>query len=356
MVVLLCGAVFLYLQFEDIERHKEVRREGVEVLYTANENRTVTSRVRGILEPARTVTVAFQVGGKLEKGQVPVTEGAEVKKDQLLFQINNREAYAEMTRKKTVFAEKMAGLMTEIEQRFPSEKWKWLRFAEELKPRYTLPEMPKFASSDERYFMMQHAVLSEFAALQQAELHMVRYFYLAPFDGIIRKITCQPGDLVRPNQAVSQLVQQETMHLTLHFPEGVSVEDFASLDVFTADSVRLGTATLLKGQSGQKQGKAIHYSFHPSGSRSVSSGNEVYVYLTYKTASKSCEVPDTAIDGDLVQVISESRLQTRRVTIVGDTEGPLKLVTGLRNGEAVLLHFRHRTKSGMRYYPVVPSP
>lgn len=354
ITVLVCCAFFLFRDYLFHGKKTTVKKEAVDVLYARNENGVVSVELRGAIQAPETVTISFEVSGKLEKGHIPVEAGTEVKKGQLIYQINNKEAFAGLTSQKAQLSEKLVRLLPEIEKAFPAEKNKWVRFMEELKPQLLLPEIPSFSTSGERYFFSEKGILSDFYELQLTELRMTRYFYIAPFDGILYGITEQPGNIVKAGKPVAHIARSGPFFLQVTVPVAYisTVRQQRKLQVFSGNGAVIGSATLITHQEKLPAGATVkyRYSFSPSGRERLFHGKPVTVKVLYTSPEKSCRIPASAADGDLVQVVSGSKLVTHRITVIGRS-GDSLVVTGLGDGDACVSHFMHRIDTAVRYYP-----
>lgn len=354
ITILVCCAFFLFRENWLRDEKKVIQKETVDVLYVGNKSSVVSVDLKGTVQAPQTVTISFEVSGKLEKGHIPLQPGAEVKKGQLVYQINNKEAFADLSGQKIRLSEKMVKLLPEIEKMFPAEKNKWVRFLEELKPQLLLPSMPSFSTSAERYFFAEKGVLSDFHGLQLAELRMTKYFYIVPFDGTLYGITEQPGNIVKAGKPVARIARTGDFLLQLTVPAEyiAAVRQQQKLNVFTENGVIMGSATLIEHQDKIPAGASVKYrfAFSPSGKERLFHGKQAVVKIAYTSPEKSFTIPASAVDGDLVQIVSGEKLVTRRITIAGRS-GDSLVVTGLKDGEACVTHFVHRVDTGILYYP-----
>lgn len=356
LTVLICTSVFLYLHYRAGQQPHPPLTAQVDVLFAGNTSRTIPLTIDGTIEPERMVTVAFEVSGLLEKGDVAAEPGTTFKKGQLLYQVNNREAFANLNKEKARLSTLLLQVMPDIEAQFPAEKNKWTRFLEELKPQFLLPELPRFASSKERYLMTERGVLPAFAQLQQSEVNMTKYFYLAPFDGVFLDAKEQPGNTILSGRRVARIASNGLLHITAPVP-GNQLRAFGQEQLVHFCSPGGDTMGLAhfhhRSNIIDSQTRTMYHSFDLElhSSRRIFPGMPVKLVTQDQSPVKSCKVPAAALDGDLVQLVNNGQLQTRRITVLGRETDSI-LVEGLNDGDAVALSYNYHPDPRVKYYPV----
>lgn len=340
-VILLTAGLLAYLNRHAWEQPAKPAVLPVEVQFAGNEPRITDFAVDARIESTHLVNIAFEVGGKLEQGMVPLEQGVTFKKGQLLCQVNNREAFAAMNRDKAQLATVLVQLLPEIEAQFPAEKNKWVRFMEELKPQFLLPELPRFTSSKERYFITEKGILTAFYALQQAEVKMTHYFYLAPFDGTVLSVSRQPGNIISAHQAVAQIGIANDVRISAYVSEETVFGNRKTIYACLPGGDTIGKVVFRFRQAYNGSPARCTFDLEPYRKRTFVHGMSLILKTTGRSTVKSCSIPVSALDRDLVQVVKNGRLQTRRITIVGRKDDSV-FVTGLANGEAVALEYRFK--------------
>ncbi|MBU2019374.1 MAG: hypothetical protein KJ941_06995, partial [Bacteroidetes bacterium] len=124
--------------------------------------------------------IAFEVQGKLEKGFTILKPGSSFRQGQILYRVNNEEAFFALSSRKIQLSNLVVGILPDIELDFPSEKSKWLQFLEGIQPNKYLPALPELKSSKERMFLTARGVLSEYYNIKSTESRMEKYTYIAP--------------------------------------------------------------------------------------------------------------------------------------------------------------------------------
>jgi hypothetical protein len=357
--VSVCGAVcFLSVKCTSGEQ-KKVTREAVEVIRAQNTFHSIPVRLEGTLKAPATADLSFVVSGKLEAGEIDLTPGTRFKKGQLLAQINNREAYDGFNRRKMALAAQLIGMMPDIRNRFPDEETKWSGFILGLKPENLVPGLPAFGTPAERDFITAKGIPEKHRALQQEQDGMKRYFYLAPFDGYVVEMKTQPGNTIRSGTVVAQLAKAGPLQLQLDMPSmaylSSNSRDFMStsgLPVWLPNGDTIGIC-----------GELIHLPRYPGPDPSVIRSIHgiglttrsrlkpgTRIQMTGKSHhSYETVLPATAIHSHFVQIVKNGKLETQRV-MIDRKEGDSVFVSGVKNGDPVVVSFRRKTDRNVHYF------
>lgn len=267
--------------------------------------------VNAVLESREVTKVAFAVAGKLEQGELRLEQGSSFRKGQLLYQINNKEAFATLNKVKTELASEIVRILPRIETDFPSEKNKWVRFMEELKPQFLVPALPTFKTSGERYLFMESGCADKYEQLHEMEVNMTNYFYIAPFDGSVIRVFEQPGNQLSKGKPVVQIARTMQFRIKAPIqPEDGSLFRNQTVNVKNMQGDVIGTAVY--------EGKAVsvntdgtvnyRFSFKPNRQRPLFHGLQVQLLLSKGRQIRLTEVPVTALRNGNVQILSHKML------------------------------------------------
>ena len=322
---------------------KSAPTKAVDTEAATNQAITSDAIAEATLEAPTIVKVSFAVSGKLEKGELTLEQGSHFKKGQLLYQINNREAFAALNRVKTELATRLVQLMPEIETQFPSEKNNWVRFMEELKPQYLTPELPGFKTSKERYLFTEKGCLTEYYRLQEMEVNMANYFYIAPFDGTVIAISEQPENQLKAGEIVARIAKKEALCVK-------SDIDVNLLNTFVKQSPLVCTIqgdtigkVVFKSRNGlineRTEKMRYRFSLELFRKRPVFHGMKVQLVIPKAQQTTVAKVPLNALKGESVQVYKNGRLIEKQVRIV-KSDSNSAFVSGLRSGEKMVVPFQ----------------
>lgn len=324
----------------------------IDTRQTTNETITSSAIAEATLEAPTIVKVAFAVNGKLEKGELTLEQGSHFKKGQLLYQINNREAFAALNRVKTELATRLVQLMPEIETQFPAEKNKWVRFMEELKPQFLTPALPAFKTSKERYLFTEKGCLTDYYRLQEMEVNMANYFYIAPFDGTVIAISEQPENQLQAGKTIARIAKKESLRIRSEIgTELLNTFRIQSPLVCTVQGDTIGKA-VYKARTNTVSGKSekMPYWFELElfRKRPVFHGMKVQLVIPKTQQTVATKVPLSALKGESIQVLVNGKLAKKSIRIV-QSDSNSAFVSGLKSGEQVVVTFQKSVDSKAIY-------
>ena len=155
-----------------------------ETLTVEKKDITVPVKFSAKLKGQTDVTISPQVAGQLVK--IAVTEGQQVKKGQVLFVIDQRDAQLEL---ESAQANLQAALAAESSAKLEFESNKNL-FEKKIVSRYMLD------NSENSYKQAQAAVIQSRAAVNRAKVNLSYCTITAPVTGVIGEIPVRTGDQV----------------------------------------------------------------------------------------------------------------------------------------------------------------
>lgn len=156
----------------------------------------------GTVQPEKVTDVVFKVGGTLENGEENFQRGSRFRKNQLLFQVNNREAFLQMMEDKTSLQEKLKASLPDFET---SASGKWNAFFVSLGPASLVADLPASLSAEEQKMIASKGIAAAYQHIKQQEKGMSDYFYIAPFDGILYERTAKAGGKIRKGEVVARI-------------------------------------------------------------------------------------------------------------------------------------------------------
>ncbi|MGV3632490.1 MAG: HlyD family efflux transporter periplasmic adaptor subunit [Bacteroidota bacterium] len=192
----------------------EKQEEESEPEVTEKENTQITpsNTYSFVLRPSESRVVKFTIPGVLETAK-NISPGDRFSKNELIFQLDNSALFAEISRKKTELRSKLENLYEQLSRETPEAYPKWHAYGEAITETDLLPPLPENISSKERSLINSAGIVPLSMQIAQKEQEIFSYFYLAPFDGRIRKIFVHPGKRISAGQAVAAIYPDETMRL-----------------------------------------------------------------------------------------------------------------------------------------------
>lgn len=166
----------------------------------------------GELESPRSVEVKPKIQGRLEKmemeGGLPTTEGAEVKRGDVIAEIDSRELDAQVALAEAQARQAEVVLADRERERKRLEAL----FAEEV-----ATEQARDAATT-AYESAQASLAQARAQLDLAKVNRDEAFVRAPMDGVVAERHADPGAMVGPAAAIVRIVQMDPLRLMLAIP------------------------------------------------------------------------------------------------------------------------------------------
>lgn len=325
------------------------------VRLAAVEKGAVPAEVTGIgnVTPITTVAVKSRVDGQIVV--VPVREGSDVKKGDLLFRIDPRPYQVQLDIATANLARDEA-LLEKAED--------LLKRSDDLIAKgYISANQYSDAKGDAR--AAGAAVVADKAAVANARLNLEFTELRSPIDGRVGRVTLQQGNLVKANDTSALLTvnQLDPIYVDFSVPErylndlrpaAQSGHVQVSLSVDGAGGApveRAGPLTFVDNQVDQPTGTIRLRATLANADRAVWPGQFVRVTLNLPTAGPALWVPASAIgqssDGPYVFVVGEGLRAELRPVKVERTEGDRAVLSGhIGVGEKVVVDGQSRVIPG----------
>lgn len=358
----------------------------VSVAVAAQESMPVQIRAIGTVEPASTVQIKSQVAGELLS--VHFTEGRDVNKDDLLFEIDPRpyrealaQAEAAVTKDRAQQAQAQANLARDTAQAKSAEAdaYRYEQLAKEgvapamqaTQQRATADAAHESVRADQAAIESARASLeSDLAAVARAKLDLGYCEIRSPVSGRAGNLLVHPGNLIKVNDVPLVVINQiAPIFVSFGVPEeqlgeirqraqaGLAVQ--ASTD---AEPTRIARGSLkvvdnaVDTNTGTIRLKAVF----PNPDRMLWPGQFVNVLLTLGTQSNATVVPSEAVqDGQRGQFIfvvkSDQTVEARPVTVARTIGRKAVIAKGVMPGETVVTDGQLRLFPGAKINPVPAS-
>ena len=317
-------------------------------------------RSLGTVQPFQSVQVRTRVDGTLL--EVPVTEGQEVKKGDLLAVIDPRPFRA----------------LLEVAQARRKQDLAELDNARNELARYTSLAQKEIASRQKldtvtmQVARLTAALAGNEAMINSAELNLEFCYIRAPFDARVGLRSVDPGNVVRAAEAAPMfsLVQIRPISATFTVPqdnlpriqEAMAAGPLAVAAYSSDDKTELDRGTLLTvdntidGATGTIKLKATF----PNGKNRLWPGQFVHLRLLVETARDAITLPSAAVQhgqiGQYVYVVKPDSTVSRQVVETTRDDGVLTIISkGLTEGQIVVRDGQSRLRAGSRIAANDPS-
>ena len=216
-----------------------------------------------------------------------------------------------------------------------------------------MPKLPEFKNNKERMFMTSRNLIMEYYNLKSQESRMAKYIYIAPFSGTIIATYAEPGSISNPGGQIAKIAK--TGDFEVKVP--ISISD---LDTYKNKSVasfqNASGQTIADGKirrisnviNQQTQSADVYYSIKPRSGQKIYNGMFVNVTINKEVTKKTMTLPRASVKDNKVQTLKNNVLKNINVLISG-TKPDSVFVTGLTNGQHILLEQVDEVDNGVKY-------
>lgn len=345
LFVVVSGGIYFILQGNRKEEIKESQKQDKEI-YVAyrnvkNQPQSLKMVSYGKVAPFSELFVAMEVSGKLKQGKKILKPGSRISKGETLYRVDNADFFLTLKASKSSFATLILNTMPDIELAFPEEKDKWLNYLNSINPSRRLPEFPVVNSDSEKRFLTGRNILTEYSNLEAQEKRMEKYFFLAPFSGTVTDVYAEPESMIVAGAQIAKIIQTGSYEVKV--PISVEkVEKYQSSDKikFTDSKGRLiangSIARVSNAVNQQTQSIDVYFRLKPVGNVKIYSGMYLNAELEQESEVSMMKLPKTAVQNNEVYLLKKDKLISQKV-VTGGVEGDSVFVSGLSNGDKVLL-------------------
>jgi hypothetical protein len=359
--LVLTALIYVVLSSNKKEFDKDVKQENttvfVPVTKVKNELKMLVLTSYGQILPNSEVIISFEVQGELQKGEVTMKPGTNFREGQILYRVNNKEAYYTLSARKTGLSNLIINMMPDIELDFPAQKQKWTTFLNALQPDKMLPALPEINSDKERMFLTSRNILTEYYNLKSLEVRMEKYFYLAPFNGTVIAVYSEPGAIANPGGQIAKIAK--TGDFEVKVP--ISMDDLqlykenSAAEFYDSKNEKIATGKIIRISdviNQQTQSADVYYSVKPLKDKNIYNGMFLNVSINKKAQKETVTLPRSAVKDGVVKVLKDSKLIPIDVVIVSSKPDSV-YVTGLSDGQQAVLEQVEEVKGKVTYSGVV---
>jgi hypothetical protein len=140
-------------------------------------------------------TILAKRTGKLER----LVESPEIKKNSLLIQFDDYDAFIELSGEKESLKEEITNTFNNVPKSLKLIEKKWRDFANKLTPDKLTPSLPEIEYKEEAGLIEETHIQEMYQSIQKKELSITNYFQLSPEDGFITNVYAHSDDNVKKN-------------------------------------------------------------------------------------------------------------------------------------------------------------
>ena len=224
-------------------KRKPIERQGalVEVMTLQPVAHQLRVDARGLVKPARTLTVMPQISGVVEYQHPQLIEGGFIAAGETLIKIDETDYRLQVGQRRAQLEQARQSLEVEkARQSVALREWKLMGSKADNKPRATRVPQVKMAEAN---------VAAARNAVQQAAVSRTRAEVKAPFNAMIRAESVDVGQVVGPQSQVAQLVGTDAFWIEAMVP----LRELPLITIPKADAPESGSAvTVLVVNTGEQ--------------------------------------------------------------------------------------------------------
>jgi hypothetical protein len=194
-------------------------------------------------------SILAQKTGKLER----LMEGPDFKKNDLLVQYDDYDAFVELSGAKESLKEEITNQVINFPKSLQPVADKWRNFAASFSPDKMIPKFPKMEYKEEVGFIESTTILEQYQSLQKKEVAIKNYFQVSSEAGFITETLAKSTDYVKKNKV---LIHYQPKKITVVAKADFPLTSKIQTQIATNFSIRV---PIEKNQILQKKEKQINY-------------------------------------------------------------------------------------------------
>lgn len=167
----------------------------------------------GSLVAKNKIDIFSEVQGVLNNTNKPFKAGTTYRKGEVLLSINSDEFRASLQSQKSNLFNLITSILPDIRLDYTSEFQKWENYLKGFDIQKTIPELPKFSSDKEKYFISGRGILTAYYNVKNLEVRLYKHQIKAPFSGILTEALVTTGTLVRSGQRLGEFIDTSSYEM-----------------------------------------------------------------------------------------------------------------------------------------------
>jgi hypothetical protein len=343
LFLLITSFIFWFFLYENkiyIKNEKQkIVNQSDNFLVVKNEIRALNFSTEGQISQNLEMLVFFNAEGKLEAGEIELKQGTRFKFNQLLYKLDSEELFHSICAQKASLAKLILEQMNFIESNFQSEKSKWQLFLNEFSMVRQLPEFPEIASNEEKLFILESTILSNYLNIKSLEKKMSNYIFLAPFDGIVTEVYSLPGMNVQKGSSVAKISKSNELLMKTKVPVSNLSEykksNFVNISNQNGSFLCQGKLNRISNYIDTlNQTIELFYSFVGINKKELFAGQKVLVSLNGGKKELCFSINKSYLKKNKIFVLKGNKRIVKRYQIIDENLDSI-FVTGFQNGDTL---------------------
>jgi membrane fusion protein (multidrug efflux system) len=343
-ILVVLGLIYIPILFnnqKEESKKPEEKSNYVPVFLAQNKVHNQTISSYGQIVGNAQLNVSMQVQGEIDRENRTLKPGTHFKKNEILIRVDRVEALYNLLSRRSAFINLISGILPDIYMDFPDEKAKWDNYLSKISATAALPALPAFNSQKEKLLVNGRNIPSEYYSIKSAETQIEKYFYVAPFEGVIIESMIEPGSMISPGAQL--LTISKTGDYEVKAPIDIrNLELFKKTEeIYFVDAKKdtVGNGKLSRvGKTINQQTQSVdaYFSIKPQNNQEIIIGGFVNLNIEIPLFEESVLVPENAVYDNTVQILKDSLIFERSIKTIG-TKPDSIFIKGVENNTQLVL-------------------
>jgi multidrug efflux pump subunit AcrA (membrane-fusion protein) len=309
--------------------------------------------VPGRLASGRVIDVVSEVSGEILRGDIPLKEGQNFNKGQLICTIYDKQRILDIKASKSQFMNSLANTLADIKFDYPDHYDNVFAFFEAIKMDEALPELPEISDKSLRIFLASRNILNQYYGIKSQEEMLAKHYISAPFTGSIMEVYIEAGGIANMGTRIARIIKTDVLELEvpievdnlqwIHRGDEVVVLDETGTHEWPGKVVRISSFV-----DPATQAASVFVEVNNSPTHPIYAGMYLRARFDEKTIAHAMEIPRQAVfNQNEVFMVKDSLLEKHTIDIKKVNENTV-IFDGLEAGDEVVIEALVNVKEGTR--------
>lgn len=361
-ILLLFGGVFVLRVFQGQKKppaRKPVQKalirtvDGISV-----QNTTIQTdlNIQGRLVAFDKIDIFTEVSGRLIETARPFKVGSYFPKGSALLKIDDTEAQLALLSQKSTLLNTITQMLPDLKIDYPESFSGWNNYVKQFDVKQPLRPFPEPVTEQESFFVISKNIHSQFYNIKSQEERLSKYEVKAPFSGVITEAAINPGSLVRANQKMGSLMNNNHYELeaTVRLADLAYVKPGNTAKLYSTDLDGEWTGRVKRISDQIDPNTQTVFVYLNVSGPNLREGMYLKGQIAGQLIEDALEIPrDLIVDQNSVFLIGkDSTLMVQPIEVMSMTEEKA-IIRGLENGSILLGQSFAGAYNGQKVIPVV---
>ncbi|THH35516.1 efflux RND transporter periplasmic adaptor subunit [Neolewinella litorea] len=327
------------LKEEAPRRPVEKRVRTVETRTVNNADIATTLDVQGRLQAYNKIELYSEVGGMVEETGRPLKEGTYFPKGEVILRIDDTEPRLNLQAQKATLLNSIAQIMPDLKIDYPESFPAWETYLDNFNVDEPLPPLPTAADQREKLFVAGRNLFTQYYNIKSLEERLSKYLIRAPFAGVLTQVMIDRGAVVRPGQALGELMATGYYELVATVPlsDLSYLQTGGKVDLYSEDIDGRWTGTIRRISDQIDEGSQTVEVYIGVSGEGLREGMYMRGEAAARTLDNVVEIDRTLlIDEQQVYVVRNDSLLSLQPVTVRKANRRTAIVSGLSDGDQLL--------------------